>query len=145
MRIPGRNYPLSRRGPPRSAHMVAAPPAQVSDSMACHGETAQHYANRVREQFEVGRVVCCAATTPGPSPRGGPPKKGLITKLFIFLNFFWGTFFPKKLGLDAILESWDLKIRIPRRKLRIWSYSQVETRQFRSKYLQISCLICFFS
>ena len=28
-----------------------------------------------------------------------------------------------------MLASWDLKIRIPHRKLRIWSYSQVETRQ----------------
>ena len=27
--------------------------------------------------------------------------------------------FPKKLGLDSMLASWDLKIRIPRRKLRI--------------------------
>ena len=44
-----------------------------------------------------------------------------------------------------MLESWDLKIRIPRRKLRIWSYSQVETRQYRSKYLNIYLLIVFFS
>ena len=53
--------------------------------------------------------------------------------------------FPKKLGLDSILESWDLNIWIPRRKLRIWSYSQVETRRYRSKYLNIYVLICFFS
>ena len=59
-------------------------------------------------------------------------------------RLFSGTFFLKKLGLDSILESWDLKIRIPRRKLRIWSYSQVETRQYRSKYLKICLLICFF-
>merc|ERR1712094_40611 len=52
--------------------------------------------------------------------------------------------FPKKkLGLDANLASWDLKIRIPRRKLRIWSYFQVETRRYRSKYLKIYCLIGF--
>ena len=35
-----------------------------------------------------------------------------------------GTFFPTKLGLDEGIPSWDLKIRIPRQKLRIWSYSQ---------------------
>ena len=34
-------------------------------------------------------------------------------------EFFWGTFFPKKLCLDSNLASWDLKIRIPRRKLHI--------------------------
>ena len=49
---------------------------------------------------------------------------------------FYRDVFPKQLGLDSILESWDLKIRIPRRKLRIWSYSQVETRQHGSKYLK---------
>ena len=56
---------------------------------------------------------------------------------------FIGGVFPKQLGLDSILESWDLKIRIPRRKLRIWSYSQVETRRYRSKYLTIYFLIGF--
>ena len=30
-----------------------------------------------------------------------------------------GYVFPQKLGLDSIWESWDLKIRIPRRELRI--------------------------
>ena len=60
-------------------------------------------------------------------------KKEINKDLFFFL----GDVFPKKLGLDAILASWDLKIWIPRRKLRIWSYSQVETRQCRSKYLKI--------
>ena len=50
--------------------------------------------------------------------------------------------FPKKLGLDSILESWDLKIRIPRQKLRIWSYSQAQTRPSRSKYLNCYVL-CF--
>ena len=45
--------------------------------------------------------------------------------------------FSRKLGLDAIFTSWDLKNRIPRRKLRIQSYSQVETRQFKSKYVNI--------
>ena len=56
-----------------------------------------------------------------------------------------GDVFPKTLGVGSILESWDLKIRIPRRKLRIWSYSQVETRRYRSKYLKIYLLIGFFS
>ena len=36
---------------------------------------------------------------------------------------FYSVRFPQKLGLDAGIGSWDLKIRIPRRKLRI--YSQV--------------------
>ena len=59
--------------------------------------------------------------------------------------FFIGDIFPKQLSLDSFLESWDLNIGIPRRKLRIWSYSQVETRLYRSKYLKIYFLICFFS
>ena len=80
----------------------------------------------------------------GPSPRGGSPQKGnkKINKekkhiTNICFQIFIGDAFPKKLGLDSILESWDLKIRIPRRKLRIWSYSQVETRRYRSKYLKL--------
>ena len=73
-----------------------------------------------------------------PSVPGGPPQKGdkkinKENKIFFF-QIFIGDVFPKKLGLDSILESWDLTIRIPHRKLRIWSYSQVETRQYRSKY-----------
>ena len=32
---------------------------------------------------------------------------------------FYGVRFPKQLGLGSILASWDLKIRIPRRKLRM--------------------------
>ena len=35
------------------------------------------------------------------------------------LQSFIGYVFLKQLGLDSILASWDLKIRIPRRKLRI--------------------------
>ena len=38
---------------------------------------------------------------------------------------FLGDAFPKQLDLDSCFTSWDLKIRIPRRKLRIYSYSQV--------------------
>ena len=45
-----------------------------------------------------------------------------------------GTVFLKKLGLDSIFTSRDLKNRIPRRKLRIQSYSQVETLKSRPKY-----------
>ena len=37
--------------------------------------------------------------------------------------FLQGTFFPKKLCLDSKNVSWDLKNRIPRRKLPIQSYS----------------------
>ena len=55
----------------------------------------------------------------------GVTSYDLIRKLFVFLIFFWGTFFLKKLGLDEGITSWELKIRIPRRKLRIYSYSQV--------------------
>ena len=54
--------------------------------------------------------------------RGGVPKKGnkKINKeiKYLFLIFL-GYVFPQKLGLDSIVMSWDLKIRIPRRKLRI--------------------------
>ena len=64
-----------------------------------------------------------------------------LLKQIIKHMFFIGDVFPKKLGLDSILESWDLKIRIPRRKLRIWSYSQVETRRYRSKYQKSNFLI----
>ena len=32
---------------------------------------------------------------------------------------------PKKNGLDSMLASWDLNIRIPRRKVPILSYLQV--------------------
>ena len=71
-------------------------------------------------------------------PGGGPPKKGnkkINKEKKINFEIFIGDVFPKKkLRLDAILESWDLKIWIPRRKLRIWSYSQVETRRYKSKY-----------
>ena len=35
------------------------------------------------------------------------------------LAHFIGYVFPKQLGLDSFFTSWDLKIRIPRRKLRI--------------------------
>ena len=59
--------------------------------------------------------------------------EGVFKEKLNFKNFV----FSKKLGLDSIFTSWDLKIRIPRRKLRIQSYSQVETRQSRSKYLKI--------
>ena len=52
--------------------------------------------------------------------------------------------FPKKLGLDLLFTSRDLKNRIPRRELRIQSYSQVETRQFRSKYVKIEVFFFFF-
>ena len=69
----------------------------------------------------------------------------LLRKKLIKTYVLIGSAFPKKLDLDSILESWDLKIRIPRRKLRIWSYSQVETRPFRSKHLKIYLLIGFFS
>ena len=55
-----------------------------------------------------------------------------------------GYVFPKELGLDSISTSWDLKIRIPRRKLRMQSYSQVCRSNSRSKYLKIDVLICFF-
>ena len=51
-----------------------------------------------------------------------PQKKGnkkINKDINYFLLIFSGDAFPKKLGLDSILESWDLKIRIPRRKLRI--------------------------
>ena len=61
----------------------------------------------------------------------------------MFFSDFFPNVFPKKPGLDSILESWDLNIRIPRRKLRIWSYSQVETRRYRSKYLKNYVLIGF--
>ena len=69
--------------------------------------------------------------SPGRRPWSPPPKKGnkeINKEINYFSQFFLGDVFPEKLGLDAILGSWDLKIRIPRRKLRIWSYSQVETR-----------------
>ena len=50
---------------------------------------------------------------------------------------FEGTSFLKKLGLDSNITSWDLKNRIPHRKLRIQSYSQVCRSNSRSKYLKI--------
>ena len=71
-------------------------------------------------------------------------KKLIKHKKLIQQHIFIGDAFPKQLGLDSILESWDLKIRIPRRKPRIWSYSQVETRRYRSKYLNMYFVICFF-
>ena len=54
-------------------------------------------------------------------PGGVPPKKGNkeINKEKKTKQIFIGDVFSQKLGLDAILGSWDLKIRIPRRKLRI--------------------------
>ena len=36
-----------------------------------------------------------------------------------FFPHFYTVRFPKHLGLDAVSASWDLKFRIPRRKLRI--------------------------
>ena len=35
-----------------------------------------------------------------------------------------GYVFPNKLGFNEGITSWDLKNRIPRQKLPIWSYSQ---------------------
>ena len=58
--------------------------------------------------------------------------------LSIFFIFFLGYVFPKKLGLDSKNPSWDLKNRIPRRKLRIQSYSQVCRSNSKSKYLKIA-------
>ena len=55
----------------------------------------------------------------------------------IFFPDFWRGRFSKKLGLDAGIGSWDLKNWIPRRKLRVESYSQVETLKSRSKYLKV--------
>ena len=54
-------------------------------------------------------------------PKIGPQKKGNKEYKYFFPNFVWtlGYVFPKKLGLDEGITSWDLKIRIPRRKLRI--------------------------
>ena len=48
-------------------------------------------------------------------------KENEILKSYFFLGYV----FPKQLCLDSNFTSWDLKHRIPRRKLRIWSYSQV--------------------
>ena len=45
-------------------------------------------------------------------------------KQLILTHAFCRVRFPKQLGLDSFLASWDLKIRIPRRKLPIQSYSQ---------------------
>ena len=61
----------------------------------------------------------------------------LIRKLINSSYFFLGYVYPKKLGLDSISTSWDLKFRIPRRKLRIQSYSQVCRSKPRSKYLNV--------
>ena len=38
-----------------------------------------------------------------------------------FFHYLMGYVFPKRLGLDSTITSWDLKIRIPRQKLRICS------------------------
>ena len=47
--------------------------------------------------------------------------------IYFYINnsIFIGYVFPRKLGLDEGITSWDLKHRIPRQKLPIWSYSQV--------------------
>ena len=37
----------------------------------------------------------------------------------MLLTFFLGYVFRKKNGLGSMLTSWDLKIRIPRQKLRM--------------------------
>ena len=63
-------------------------------------------------------------------------KTGYKTKL-INKYIYIGYFFPKQLGLDERITSWDLKNRIPRRKLRIQSYSQVSRSKSRPKYLKI--------
>ena len=47
------------------------------------------------------------------------PPKGVNKENQYFYLFFLGYAFREKLGLDSILASLDLKIRIPRRKLRI--------------------------
>ena len=54
---------------------------------------------------------------------------------------FIGYDFPKKLGLDSNMTSWDRTTRIPRWKLCIWSYSQVCRSKSRPKYLNIYVLI----
>ena len=43
-------------------------------------------------------------------------NKKIKKNILLFVLIFFGYVFPQKLCLDSILESWDLKIRIPRRK-----------------------------
>ena len=64
--------------------------------------------------------------------------KKLIKKIILYRYCF-----PKKLGLDLLFTSRDLKNRIPRRQLCIQSYSQAETPRYRPKYLKHYFLIGF--
>ena len=54
-----------------------------------------------------------------------------------------GTFLLKKLGLDSKITPWELKNRIPCRKLRIQSYSQDCRSKSRPKYFKNHILISF--
>ena len=69
------------------------------------------------------------------------PLKGIYKEHEDLFSKFSKFSFSKTLSLDARTGSWDLKNRIPRRKLCIQSYSQVETRQSKSKYLKIDVKI----
>ena len=72
-------------------------------------------------------------------------NKKQINKKLIEQYILYRHWFPTKLGLVSIFTSWDLKNRISRPKLRIQSYSQVETQESRPKYLKIHVLIGFCS
>ena len=52
--------------------------------------------------------------------------------------------FLEKLGFVEGITSWDLKNRIPRQKLPIWSYSQVPNRPTRSKYLKFDFSVLYY-
>ena len=101
-------------------------------------------------------LSCCAlslgfvaAVASGAAPLPGSPMltklgglamvAGGLTWVAFYVKFqnFIGYVFPKKLGLDEGITSWQLKNRIPRQKLYIESYSHDYSRQFRSKYLKI--------
>ena len=66
-------------------------------------------------------------------------------KQLIKNEHFIGYAFLTKLGLDSKITSWDQTHRIPRQKLRIYSYSEDYRSESRSKYFKFdSCIRCLF-
>ena len=74
-----------------------------------------------------GKVLGVISFNFGPNPTPGRLLKGndrgaiiiIITPAKGFVYIFLGYAFPKQLGLDEGITSWDLKIGIPRRKIPI--------------------------
>ena len=84
--------------------------------------------------IQVNQVSQVSPPLPPPPPQPPYHPQGGLIGIYISTGYA----FPTQLSLDSTITSWDLKHRIPCRKLRIQSYSQVYRPESRSKYLKIA-------